>query len=201
MDILSLEKINARFEKVLDIIKKRRAISNSSISINNVARFSTGTVITGILVCADNCYFDGQINGELEAINKLVLGENSEVVGTVYAGDLMVKGKIRGNVIVNNKAIYCSTSSIIAESLQTNFLVVENGAVLNLSNLSMQLDRVDASLCACEYEHNSMTNSRTKKKRTEKHDNLKINSEAKYSNKNDDVLLFQFFQNKENNSK
>jgi cytoskeletal protein CcmA (bactofilin family) len=201
MDIRILEKMNARFGKVLNAITKRKATPISAISINNVARFSTGTVISGILVCADNCFFDGQMNGELEAINKLVLGKNSEVVGTVYAGDLMVKGKIRGNVIVNNKAIYCSTSSIIAESLQTNFLVVENGAVLNLSNLSMQLDRVDASLCVCEYEHDSTPNSRTKMKRTDTRDNLKINSEAKCSNRNDDVLLFQFFQNKENNLK
>lgn len=203
MDILSFKKINAQFEKALHIIKKGRATRNSAIGINNVARFSADTIITGVLVCTDNCFFDGQIDGHIEVINKLVLGKNSEVNGTVNAGDLMAKGKINGNIIVNNKAIYCSTSIIIADILQTNLLVVESGAVLNLSSLLMQLDGVTVPSFVSKREQNLMTDNRNKSKmeKADAHVHSKTSSELRSTNKNDDTLLFQFFQSKENNLK
>jgi len=150
-----------------------------------------------VLTCEDNCYFDGKMNGNIEACKKLVLGENSEVLGIVYAGDLMVKGKISGNVVVQRKAIYCSTATFSGESLQTGFLEVVSGAILNLNKLSMQLNELDVTSFTSADEYILKTENKKKVRKKDAPLNTKANSEPDPTNNNDNTLLFQFFQNKE----
>ena len=172
-------------------------ILNSTIEVDKIARFSAGTTITGVLICADNCYFDGKMHGNIETENKLVLGKNSEVLGTVCAGDLMAKGKINGDIKVQRRAIYCSSSIITAGSVQTNFLEVECGAVLNLNNLSMRLNELPESAFAALSADSSIAEDRIKMRKMDKGTNTKAKAAFGSTNNNDDQLLFQFFHNKE----
>ena len=201
MNILKIGRTNTQLDNVLHIIRRQRVTQNSTIEIDKVARFASGTIITGLLTCSDNCYFNGKMDGSIEVRNKLVLGQNSEVYGSIYAGDLMAKGKIEGRVKVNNKTIYSSTSSFVGESLQTSFLEVENGAILNLSNISMlQAQSIKASSDLTienrteqnrtDIEAKRITNPKEREKAKKESDSITDN--------NDDTLLFQFFQNKKN---
>jgi len=105
MSILGLGKFSARLKKVVKQSENEEVGSGSGTEVNNVMRFTAGTVITGLLTCPDNCYFDGKIEGGIIIGNKLVLGEHSEVHGQVTAGDLMAKGTIAGAVMVAGKTI------------------------------------------------------------------------------------------------
>lgn len=203
MSILSFEKINARLDKVLKIVKTEHITPDQPIEIDKVVRIATGTTITGLLTCPDNCCFDGIMNGDIEVGNKLVLSENSEVYGIIYAGNLMVKGKIDAKVKVADKAVCCSTSTVTGRSLQTRFLVVENGAVLNLSHLSMQLN--DASVpevAPMGVENNSTTKNKAADKEATIKADMEVKNEAKHVNQtyneaDEETLLFQFFHNEE----
>jgi len=203
MSILSFEKINARLDRVLKIVKTEHITPDQPIEIDKVVRIATGTTIIGLLTCPDNCFFDGIMNGDLEVGNKLVLSENSEVYGSIYAGNLMVKGKVDAKVKVADKAVCCSTSIVTAKSLQTHFLVVENGAVLNLSHLAMQLnDAFMPEVAPMGIENNSTTENKASDKESTIKADLKVKNEAKHMNQtyndtSDDTLLFQFFHNEE----
>ena len=132
------------WEKAKSSIQNLKSFSVDNTKKNNsnlaerVNQFQTGLQITGQLVSLNSCYFNGKINGNIEIHNKLVLGENSEVVGDVFAKELLVKGKVIGNIIVENKLTLSKSSSINSKSLHTALIEVENGAELNVKNLVMQ---------------------------------------------------------------
>lgn len=131
------------WEKAKSSIKNLKSFSvdntkNSYSLAERVNQFQTGLQITGQLVSLNSCYFNGKINGNIEIHNKLVLGENSEVVGDIFAKELLIKGKVVGNIIVENKLTLSKSSSINSKSLHTTLIEVENGAELNVKNLVMQ---------------------------------------------------------------
>lgn len=207
MSVLSLERINAQLDKVLHRIKRKVENYTPGVEMDEVTRFSTGTNIIGLLTCSDKCYFDGTLNGTLSVKNKLVLGINSEVVGGVSAGDLLAKGKINGPVKVENKTVYCSTSTVIGSAFETNFLVVEQGAVLNLGSMSMQ--GIGAPVCI-PIEQTALPQTAVKKKKTVAEPTRTIKPEVAArveppsnpeGNQDDDLLLSLFFQSKDNNNK
>jgi cytoskeletal protein CcmA (bactofilin family) len=207
MSVLSLERINAQLDKALHRIKRKVEKCTPRVEMDDVTRFTSGTTITGLLTCSDNCYFDGTLNGTLNVKNKLVLGKNSEVFGGISAGDLLAKGKINGPVKVNNKTVYCSTSTIIGSCFETNFLVVEQGAVLNLGSMSMQ--DIGAPVCIST-EPTALPQTAIKKKKAVADATLTVKPEVAVRaepdsipefNQNDDLLLSQFFQSKDNNIK
>lgn len=207
MSVLSLERINAQLDKALHRIKRKVEKCTPRVEMDEVTRFAAGTTITGLLTCSDKCYFEGTLNGTLSVKNKLVLGKNSEVFGGISAGDLLAKGKINGPVKVDNKTVYCSTSSVIGSAFETNFLVVEQGAVLNLGSMSMQ--GIGAPVCIA-VEQTALPQKVVKKKKIVAEPTRTIKPEVAartepHSNSegdlNDDLLLSQFFQSKDNNIK
>jgi cytoskeletal protein CcmA (bactofilin family) len=165
----------------------------SSNIVERVNQFQSGSQINGQLVSQNSCYFNGIINGNIEIHNKLVLGENSEVVGDVYAKNLLIKGKVKGNIIVENKIILSSSSRITSNSLYTNLIEVENGAVLNVSNLVMQAAEKNALLFpklpvfAVSETPSYITTSKPL--------NTKISPEINSSNDDDNTFFFKIFQN------
>jgi cytoskeletal protein CcmA (bactofilin family) len=201
MSILGLEKFSARFKKVVKLSENEEAMRGSGYEVNNVMRFTAGTVITGVLTCPDNCYFDGKIEGGITIGNKLVLGEHSEVRGQVTAGDLMARGSIEGAVIVRGKTIYCSTAAVTAHSFSTRQLVVEQGALLNMDCLSMDVDGVEAPpYVPPEYVPVAEPKLRLREMPDELAVEASVKDREKSSavNSNEDTLLFQFFQNNDN---
>jgi len=203
MNILGLEKINAQFYKALYRITKKVVMHDPMVEIDKVTRFTTGTTITGFLTCGDNCHFDGTLNGDLDVGKKLVLDKNSKVFGDISATDLLAKGKITGSVKVNNKTVYCSTSTTTGPCCVTNVLVIEQGAVINLDSLSMQRIGVP---CCMPAKGPGLNQRAFKKKKIIAEATLNITPELeariepKYNREDNipaDILLLQFFQNKD----
>ena len=168
---------------------------DSSNLVERVNQFQSGSQINGQLVSQNSCYFNGIINGNIEIHNKLVLGENSEVIGDVYAKNLLIKGKVKGNIIVENKIILSNSSNISSNSLYTNLIEVENGAVLNVSNLVMQAAEKNALLFpklpvfAVSESSNYATGTTPKPKSTN------TIPEINTSNDDDNTFFFKIFQN------
>jgi len=201
MGILSFGKKNVRFDKVLSKVNEKSTTRNTIVEVNNVVQLSTGTIITGVLICPDNCYFNGRIDGNIEAKNKLVLGENSEVRGSVSAQNLISKGRIIGDLIIKNKSIFSSSTIVDAENLQTGLLEVENGATLNFKNISMRTNGLDESVYVSKIEYEPIVDTKIKTRKTGSEVKEKTASDVSPTNNNDNTFLFQIFQDKENNSK
>lgn len=106
-------------------------------TITKVLQFSAGTTIHGELICPDDCFFNGKIFGNIRIGNKLVLGEESEVLGNVKANDLIVKGKITGSIHVQNAVNFNNIAIAEGRELAANILEVEKGALINFDQVSM----------------------------------------------------------------
>lgn len=205
MSILGFRNDNAKSNSVYNIKKRELIESTSIIEVDKIVRFTASTIITGLLSCPDNCYFDGKLTGDIEIKKKLVLGEHSEVLGNITAEELIVKGKVDGNMYVNDKMVICSTSTVTAANLQTNTLTVEHGAVLNLGCLTMQLNGKSPTIpstinsdCGiiqkyrqADPEKKGVATTEIKTESTPDVPLSPANSDTK------DTLLFQFFNNKE----
>ena len=173
--------------KSLSIDSKAKESSNTAERVN---QFQSGSQINGHLVSQNSCYFNGIINGNLEIHNKLVLGENSEVIGDIYAKNLLIKGKVQGNITVENKIILSSSASVKSNSLYTNLIEVENGAVMNINNLVMQAIAKNATLFPKlpdfrVNENKSITESKP----------LNVSREINSNINEDDSFFFKIFQN------
>lgn len=95
-----------------------------------VSRIHVGTTITGTLTSADNIYFNGKLVGNVKLENKLVLGEKTEIIGDIFAVDLICLGRVEGQVQVRGKATF-GRSSYFKGKISASLLEVENGAFFN----------------------------------------------------------------------
>lgn len=113
-------------------------LKKSSMKVERIIQFQSDTKIEGDLISPDSCCFNGTIKGDIIIGGKLVLGETSEVIGNVQAHDLIAKGKLVGNIVVENETVFTSCSTIQGDSLSTHFLTIETGAVLNVGSVVVQ---------------------------------------------------------------
>jgi cytoskeletal protein CcmA (bactofilin family) len=193
MSILRLEKIKVRLNKVLFSLQ-REVVVHIPVA-DHVSRIATGTTVVGLLSCPDNCYFDGVLNGDLIVANKLVLGANSEVSGALIAGDLLAKGKLNASVKVTNETVYCSTAIATCPLMETNALVVESGAVLNMGELLMPGGGVTVPSPAIIKQPVPVVKTTVAEAVVSAAPEAEKKSSSE-GNRPDDSLLFQFFNNK-----
>jgi len=93
-----------------------------------------GAVIDGNLKAPAVARIDGQIIGDVNIAEGLILGEKGSIQGNVSTKDMVVYGAITGNINVESLEIK-STGKINGE-IKTGALLVETGAIYN-GTLSM----------------------------------------------------------------
>jgi len=93
-----------------------------------------GAVIDGNLKAPAVARVDGQVIGDVNIAEGLILGEKGTIQGNVSTKDMVVYGVITGNINVESLEIK-STGKINGE-IKTGALLVETGAVYN-GTLSM----------------------------------------------------------------
>jgi cytoskeletal protein CcmA (bactofilin family) len=70
---------------------------------------------------------DGELEGSLEVSQRLTIGPNGKVKANVKAKELVVKGKIQGNVESAGRIVITNGASIIGD-VKTAGIVIEDGA-------------------------------------------------------------------------
>ena len=106
-----------------------------ALEMQAISTFITeGTVIEGNLKAPAVTRLDGQVNGDVNIAEGLILGEKGLINGNVITKDMVVHGIINGNINVQSLEIK-STGKITGE-IKTGALLVETGAVYN-GTLSM----------------------------------------------------------------
>ncbi|MFB6457888.1 polymer-forming cytoskeletal protein [Chitinophaga sp. Hz27] len=72
---------------------------------------------------------DGHIRGDVKTTGKLIISENASIRGHVYASDLVIYGKVYGDVYISNKA-YVTTKAFVKGDVNAMILEIEEGAVV-----------------------------------------------------------------------
>ena len=82
--------------------------------------------IEGNLLTQNSVKVDGRIQGNLQAIGQAIIGEHGLVKGDVHSTDLLVFGRLEGNV--RAKAVQLKPTARILGNIETETLQVEPGA-------------------------------------------------------------------------
>ena len=86
--------------------------------------------IAGTVTSQDPLVFNGQLDGEIDVSNRLVVGHPARIEGIVRAASLTAAGKIQGQVTVAG-SLHMEQSATISGRVETARLSVVDGAVLD----------------------------------------------------------------------
>jgi cytoskeletal protein CcmA (bactofilin family) len=105
--------------------KDKVALDQQAIS----TLISEGSNINGNLDAPAVARVDGNVNGDVNASEGLILGEKGFITGNVTSKEMIVYGTVLGNITVQSLAI--KGTGKITGDIETGTLLVEAGGVYN----------------------------------------------------------------------
>ncbi len=94
----------------------------------DVGHIGKSVVIRGELSGSEDLYLDGDIQGTIDLRDhKLVIGPNGKIKATVSARELVVHGKVEGNISGSERVELRKSCSVVGD-INTQRIVIEDGA-------------------------------------------------------------------------
>ncbi len=94
----------------------------------DVANIGKSVVIRGELSGSEDLYLDGEVEGNIDLHDhNLVIGPNGRVRANVQAKDVVIHGKVDGNVTGADK-VELKKSALLNGDINTQRIVIEDGA-------------------------------------------------------------------------
>ncbi len=106
-------------------LTKKNTVENSSINI-----IGKGTSITGNINSDGDIRIDGNIEGNIKATGKVLIGKTGNIKGDIFCAVLDVSGKINGKINVSEILSLKADSNILGDII-TQKITIEPGAILN----------------------------------------------------------------------
>jgi cytoskeletal protein CcmA (bactofilin family) len=104
----------------------RPAVEAHSADVGHIGK---SVVIRGELTGNEDLYLDGEVEGNINLRDhKLVIGPNGKIKATITARDVVVHGRMDGNVVASER-VELKRSSILTGDVATHRIVIEDGAV------------------------------------------------------------------------
>lgn len=95
----------------------------------DVGHIGKSVVIRGELSGSEDLYLDGEIEGTVNLRDhKLVIGPNGKIKATITAREIVVHGKVEGN-IGGCERVELKRSSALTGDISTHRIVIEDGAM------------------------------------------------------------------------
>jgi cytoskeletal protein CcmA (bactofilin family) len=86
------------------------------------------TSFKGVLTYEGTVKIDGKVEGEIIAKDTLIIGEDAEINAEIKVGRLISRGKIKGNIIVKERAEFLAPA-VLHGNIQTPVIIIEDGVV------------------------------------------------------------------------
>lgn len=102
--------------------------SVDNVSINTIV--GPGSFIRGELKISGFIRIDGDLDGNLDATGRVIVGENARIRGDVHSLMITIGGVIQGDVIAPEGVIILPTGMVLGNII-TKRLQVENSVILN----------------------------------------------------------------------
>ncbi|MBI3142831.1 MAG: polymer-forming cytoskeletal protein [Bacteroidetes bacterium] len=119
---------------------KKKENSEALDARNHVAQ---GTLMKGTLTSQGGLRIDGKVEGDIEAIGKLVIGEKGEVIGNITCKDAEIEGKVSGT-INSSGLIYFKPTATMEGELSAHSMKMDPGAVY-IGSLDMRSAKQNAA--------------------------------------------------------
>jgi cytoskeletal protein CcmA (bactofilin family) len=95
----------------------------------DVAHIGKSVVVKGELSGSEDLYLDGEVEGTIELNeHSLTVGPNGRLKATVRARDVVVHGKVDGNIHAGER-VELKRTAILAGDIVTQRIVIEDGAM------------------------------------------------------------------------
>ncbi len=94
----------------------------------DVAHIGKSVIVKGELSGSEDLYLDGEVEGSIELRgNSLTIGPNGRVRANIHAKDIVVHGKVDGNVRGTDR-VELKKSAVLNGDIATQRIVIEDGA-------------------------------------------------------------------------
>jgi cytoskeletal protein CcmA (bactofilin family) len=94
----------------------------------DVAHIGKSVIIKGELSGSEDLYLDGEVEGNIDLRNhNLIIGPNGRVRANVQGKDIVIHGKVDGNVVGSDK-VELKKSAVLNGDINTQRIVIEDGA-------------------------------------------------------------------------
>ena len=138
-DIQPTENESMAIESKDNSAPQQQAVGHEANSISSKlnkvrSALSAGTVIQGKLSFDTPVRIDGKLSGEIHSSKTLIIGETAQINAQIEASELIIYGKVHGEVNVSEKVQICS-GAVLEGSINSPSLVIESGAFFNGSCL------------------------------------------------------------------
>ena len=100
------------------------------MSVNDVSRISSGTIIKGELSSDCDIRIDGKVEGKIYSKGKVVVGTQADMKGSILCNNCDFWGNIEGDIFVKD-VLNIKASSKINGGIKVNKIQVEMGAQIN----------------------------------------------------------------------
>ncbi|MCT6868711.1 polymer-forming cytoskeletal protein [Apibacter sp.] len=105
----------------------KKKVTALDISTDNITTIiAEDCKVEGSIECKEFIRIDGQALGDINSLSGLVIGQNGNIKGDIRTKELIVYGKIEGDIYVDNLSLK-NSGTIIGNMLVKSFQV-ENGA-------------------------------------------------------------------------
>jgi cytoskeletal protein CcmA (bactofilin family) len=95
---------------------------------NDVAHIGKSVLIKGQLSGSEDLYLDGEVEGTIELEkNTLTIGPNSKIRAHVNAREVIIHGKVDGNIIASAK-VELKRTAVLVGDISTQRITIEDGA-------------------------------------------------------------------------
>ncbi len=95
---------------------------------SEVAHIGKSVIVKGELSGSEDLYLDGEVEGSIDLQgHSLIIGPHGRVRANVHARDIVVHGKVDGN-LQGTERVELRKSAILAGDIVTQRIVIEDGA-------------------------------------------------------------------------
>lgn len=85
-----------------------------------------GAVIEGNITAPETVRLDGILNGNCECKENLIIGTDGQVNGDITAKNVLISGKVEGDIFANGKIELLSTGKILGNITAKSLVIDEN---------------------------------------------------------------------------
>src|SRR6266516_234398 len=116
--------------------KKKNGSVSLSEEIGNILEASS--VVRGDLKSDRGFRIDGKIEGTVESNAAIIIGESGAVSGEVRGSDVIVVGRVEGNIYASGHLDIRATGKVIGDVMATSFRIEMGGTFLGTSRMGRE---------------------------------------------------------------
>lgn len=104
-------------------------LDGNKLSLQAMTMIGEDTIITGTIRTEGTIWIDGRVEGDICTEGLVMVGEGAIVVGNVYAGSVVSRGMIIGDIVASEEVQLLQSASLNG-TVRTPVFLADEGALL-----------------------------------------------------------------------